>query len=111
MDCIDHGVTENQTQLSDLHFHFHKEQEGGASDPHVPPADSKSWVCLNPSVPTLPHLSAKIGQVIISFFSFLNSFYFWLCSVLVVALGLISRCGLEAQLLYGTWDLIFLTRD
>ena len=39
MDCIDHGVTESQTQLSDLHFHFHKEQEGGASDTHVPPAD------------------------------------------------------------------------
>ena len=105
------GSQRVKTQLSDLHFHFHKEQEGGASDLHVLPTDSKSWVCLNPSVPTLPHLSDKMGQVIISFLSFFILFYFWLCYVLVVALGLISNCGLEAQLLYGMWDLIFLTRD
>ena len=79
MDCIDHGVTKSQTQLSDLHFHFHKEQEGGASDLHVPPAGSKSWVCLNPSVPTLPHLSDKMGQVIISFLSFSILFLAVLC--------------------------------
>ena len=23
MDCIVHGVTKSQTQLSDFHFHFH----------------------------------------------------------------------------------------
>ena len=51
-------------------------------------------------------------QVISSFFSFLfYLFYFWLHCVLVVALGLISSCGLQAQLLYGMWDLIFLTSD
>ena len=25
MDCIVHGVTKSQTQLSDFHFHFHKD--------------------------------------------------------------------------------------
>ena len=27
MDCIVHGVTKSQTQLSDFHFHFHRKME------------------------------------------------------------------------------------
>ena len=32
MDCTVHGVTKCQTQLSDFHFHFHKENKYGMLD-------------------------------------------------------------------------------